>query len=62
MRFFDTPEMEKLWSIFEPFLTRSMDPTKRFAENTPKEAIEAFERWHNLREEQQNREIADFFA
>lgn len=62
MKFIDTPEMEKLWAVCEPFLTHSHDPANRFIKDTPKEAVEAFEKWCKLRGDQRKRAIAEFFA
>ena len=61
MRLIDTPEMEKLYSIFAPFLTHKPtdDP---FISGTPKEAKEAFEKYSRLHKEQRKRVVSEFFA
>lgn len=61
MRLIDTPEMEKLYSVFEPFLTHKPtdDP---FISDTPKEAKDAFDKYTRLHNEQKKRVISEFYA
>ena len=55
-----TPEMEKLWEKFEPYLMHNVVGVK-FKKDTPQEILEAHKEYVRLGKEQNDAEIETYF-